>query len=974
MKKPGFTDSIFTTGKKPYLIIAVFSFFLYGNTVFNKYNLDDELVTSVSEAKLHKLTSKGISALPEIFKSNYYSDDQGYSYEYRPLVLASFAIEHSLFGDNPHVGHFINTLLYSLLCLLMLLVLSLLLTGYSTLLPLLITLFFAAFPLHTEVVASLKNRDELLALSGGMGALYCFLHYADRRNLLFLLGGALCFAAAMLSKQTIISFVLLIPMLLFLFREVSPGVALTVTGLLCAIIFPLILKMLLIERLSIIAGILLSTFTFYTIRYRASLKEWNFSNPFLSFGKRFSFVKPLSVPKPTKVGLVTDRKIFFILFGVVTASVVVLLLSGTSWYLLPFTLFIPLFLFFPIQSGILKFIFLWLAALVAMFLSSIMVQSDLFDFFFLLLTFSFLLKNEITVLETVNALVILLVGSYLNFDSQDELFTLNISRIVWNTVPFAGMAGMILLPARKFIFSTIASLPIVFTLLSEIAPDGKLAVGNFVNLYFYNFMGVRLVVTLLIFYFTRQRKLIIPLASVYLLSLAFLHHHFAFSFPSRVKSEWAQIKMRVSGGAEAGYGQFKGKLGEARYEVMNYEFDNSVQEEKALYRPVDYVESVTGLESSMGEKWGTGMVIIGNYLKLTLLPYPMSFYYGFKCIEKTDFKAPVSLFVFCFIVFLLLLALWKVNKNPLFSAGILIYLAAIFPLANIIMPVSGMLADRYLFIPSLGFSILLTLALCALAKFPLRQAGHFAFSSLPPLLKYSAVAILLIYSGITVARNSQWHDPIKLMRHDIKHLRKSAQAQNLLASHLTQQAIREKQEQARISLLQEAEKHYENAVSIYPDFFNAQYDLGRVRLLLGKNDDAATQFLKVVELDSSFSEPYLQLGMIKAGKGDFREAISFYHRYLEKNPGSWDALMNLSYCYALTGNFPNALITMKKAAGYFPGRAEPLITISRIFIDTGKPDSAAVYLQRAEKIAPNHRDIPQLKAALGKPASPDIKH
>ena len=100
-------------GKKLYaIIIFSFSALLYFNSVFNDYNMDDELVT-----QNHRLTSKGISAIPEIFTSPYYEDKAGYKYEYRPIVLASFAIEHSLFGEHAWISHSINVLLYALLCL-----------------------------------------------------------------------------------------------------------------------------------------------------------------------------------------------------------------------------------------------------------------------------------------------------------------------------------------------------------------------------------------------------------------------------------------------------------------------------------------------------------------------------------------------------------------------------------------------------------------------------------------------------------------------------------------------------------------------------------------------------------------------------------------------------------------------------------------------------------------------------------------
>ena len=97
---------------KPFLFwgVVIMSFFLYANIINNAYNLDDELVT-----RNHPLTSKGFSALGKIFSQPYYADASGNVYEYRPMVLASFAVEHQLFGENPKISHFINALLYTLL-------------------------------------------------------------------------------------------------------------------------------------------------------------------------------------------------------------------------------------------------------------------------------------------------------------------------------------------------------------------------------------------------------------------------------------------------------------------------------------------------------------------------------------------------------------------------------------------------------------------------------------------------------------------------------------------------------------------------------------------------------------------------------------------------------------------------------------------------------------------------------------------
>ena len=186
IKKPSKTPVAVNTSKKESVkfwqrkyffegLIFVFSFVLYANSIGNNYNMDDELVTIN-----HRLTSKGISSIPEIFSSPYYQDASGYSYEYRPIVLVTFAIEYQFFGDNAHVSHFINVLLYSLMCVILLKVLTLLLYEYSVYFSVAISLLFAAHTAHTEVVSSIKNRDEILGLIFSLLAFLSAIRYIIR--------------------------------------------------------------------------------------------------------------------------------------------------------------------------------------------------------------------------------------------------------------------------------------------------------------------------------------------------------------------------------------------------------------------------------------------------------------------------------------------------------------------------------------------------------------------------------------------------------------------------------------------------------------------------------------------------------------------------------------------------------------------------------------------------------------------------
>ncbi len=70
--------------RRTFVIILALSFFLYGNTIKNNYNLDDIFVVKNNPQVL-----KGIKAIPEIFTSRYFENRQA-KFGYRPLFHKQF--------------------------------------------------------------------------------------------------------------------------------------------------------------------------------------------------------------------------------------------------------------------------------------------------------------------------------------------------------------------------------------------------------------------------------------------------------------------------------------------------------------------------------------------------------------------------------------------------------------------------------------------------------------------------------------------------------------------------------------------------------------------------------------------------------------------------------------------------------------------------------------------------------------------
>lgn len=236
------------------LIIFLFAFLLYANTIPNFYNLDDELVTMG-----HRTTSLGLDGISDILTEYYYEDDMGYKYDYRPITHISFALEHQFFGENPHVSHAINVLLYALLCLLIFFLSNKFYPDKSPLFGFVVAIVFAVLPIHTEVVASIKNRDEIFSLLFGLISFYV-IFFRDKQKITSLILAIIFMLLSLFSKPSTIVFIFLIPFYFLLIKQSKSYVYFVVWVLLNSasfsyffinnyknqIIFPLLLMLLML--------------------------------------------------------------------------------------------------------------------------------------------------------------------------------------------------------------------------------------------------------------------------------------------------------------------------------------------------------------------------------------------------------------------------------------------------------------------------------------------------------------------------------------------------------------------------------------------------------------------------------------------------------------------------------------------------------------------------------------------------------
>lgn len=207
--------------------IFAFAFLLYGNTLTHEYTQDDAIVIYDN-----MFTTEGFSGIPGILKYDTFygffkvegKDKLVAGGRYRPLTLVMFAVEYELFGNNPIVGHLGNILLYGFLGIILYLLLVKLFRARGDLpsgafIAFLTTLFFMVHPVHTEVVANIKGRDEIMTLLGSLAALLLSIKaFQEKKDWLNILVGVIFFLA-LLAKENAITFLAVVPLTYFIFTK-----------------------------------------------------------------------------------------------------------------------------------------------------------------------------------------------------------------------------------------------------------------------------------------------------------------------------------------------------------------------------------------------------------------------------------------------------------------------------------------------------------------------------------------------------------------------------------------------------------------------------------------------------------------------------------------------------------------------------------------------------------------------------------
>ncbi len=216
------------------------------------------------------------------------------------------------------------------------------------------------------------------------------------------------------------------------------------------------------------------------------------------------------------------------------------------------------------------------------------------------------------------------------------------------------------------------------------------------------------------------------------------------------------------------------------------------------------------------------------------------------------------------------------SARALSACGLAIFLGFLFPVSHL-LDFGALMAERFLFAPSVGFLLLVVLA------------GATALGRLlgsPGLRRGVAVALVgaLALAGAlrSAARAAEWRDAVALW----------VAADRDLPNH---PGIRANLAAARIARgeLDAAAALLEESLALHPDHAETLGNLGNLRTQQGRFEEARSSFERVLVLAPGDFITWNNLGVLEIRRGRPADALAFFRRSLELNPNFADARQNL---------------------------------------------------------------------------------
>ncbi len=383
------------------------------------------------------------------------------------------------------------------------------------------------------------------------------------------------------------------------------------------------------------------------------------------------------------------------------------------------------------------------------------------------------------------------------------------------------------------------------------------------------------------------------------------------------------------------------------YSVQNTYHTNHVAHietiENALAHPALSFES----------RLATAVLILGHYLKLLLIPYPLLCDYSFSSIPYVhlwDARVIISLAAYLYLIGYSIYGLF--NKSRTYYPFIAIfYLCTMALFTNIFLLIGSTMAERFLFFGSVPFCLLVALLIENLAVIKdVDSSGIFK----KPLIPIILGIVCLGCFAIIYTRNQDWQNNITLFKTDLAKSPNSARLNyytgdemvNGFATYKTQPTLDE---------INEAASVLRKAISIYPNYANAHLDIAILFENNSQPDSAYTHYLKSLSLNPIQPRVLYNLSRLCFVTKKYEEAIIYNKNLIPMNPANEETYGNISLTYYYMARYDSSIAYAYQSLAQNPQFQGAFELLASSYKAIGQIDSFTKYDAIASRNRPGYK-------------------
>ncbi|MCZ2443811.1 MAG: tetratricopeptide repeat protein [Flavobacteriales bacterium] len=365
------------------------------------------------------------------------------------------------------------------------------------------------------------------------------------------------------------------------------------------------------------------------------------------------------------------------------------------------------------------------------------------------------------------------------------------------------------------------------------------------------------------------------------------------------------------------------------------------------------------VNAGFAQQFATAIMLLGKYLLLLCLPYQLVCDYSYNQLPLVGPGNIYFLLSFAIHIFLLIVAIREIKKRTLLSFGILFYTLSMSLYSNIALLIGTSFGERLLFLPSIGFCIVVIAGIERLAQIkpaqPKNMMGwlmpHKGFSM---LLAFTIV----LFAGKTLARASEWESQLKLFGADIQRSPNSAHMRLYYGLALRDEALDLKDEGKQAESDQwmiKALKEFEKGIEIYPEYVECMDQAGMAHYRLKNSDKAMYYYDEVLKRMPNRSVTLSNLGTLYFEKGNYSKALELYEKSVSLDKRYEDGWFNLGGTYGMLMQYEKAISAYETCIKLDPEYTKAYYFLGVTYDNMKQPEKAKPYYEKATQLEANKK-------------------